>query len=210
MSKCETNICTNEATERAFWPGRKPINVCQPCARKLNSAADVIGFSLTIEAIQPQQTPPSYAFPPLGPAFNTVNFFHTICGLTTYDRDRVPMLPGAHKPYKRGPTVCTGTELREMRRRLMAEEWQEYEDAEASDDLVEIADALADLIFIAMGTAIEYGIPLPEIFKEVCDTNEAKVPPGGPTYREDGKILKPEGWKPPDVAGILRQFGWRP
>ena len=72
-------------------------------------------------------------------------------------------------------------------------------------DLPETADAIADLIYVLIGTAHEFGIPLAEVWRRVQDSNMAKE--GGAT-RPDGKVLKPQGWMAPDVAGALRQAGW--
>ena len=68
-------------------------------------------------------------------------------------------------------------------------------------DVVEAVDGLADLIYVALGTAVSFGVDLGPIFDEVHRTNMAKD--GGAT-RDDGKILKPDGWVGPDIAGILR------
>jgi predicted HAD superfamily Cof-like phosphohydrolase len=92
-----------------------------------------------------------------------------------------------------------------LRKRLLAEEYEEYMNAEFDNDMVEIADALADLIYIACGTAVSYGIPLDDVFAEVHRSNMAKLVNGKPIYREDGKVLKPEGWTAPDVEGVLNK-----
>ena len=92
---------------------------------------------------------------------------------------------------------------RTLRRALLDEEFREYNDAEMQDDLVEIADALADMIYIICGTAVSYGIPLDKVFEEVHNSNMAKFVDGKVLRREDGKILKPDGWKPPDVKKIV-------
>jgi len=105
-------------------------------------------------------------------------------------------------------SVPTSLELEELRRRLMDEEVQEYRDAELADDLVSVADALCDIIYIALGTAVSYGIPLDNVFDEVHSSNMKKLWSDGPHHREDGKVLKPDGWKPPDIVGVLRRDGW--
>lgn len=70
--------------------------------------------------------------------------------------------------------------------------------------LVEVADALADLMYFVAGTALCYGIDLEAVLEEVHRSNMAKLQPDGTVARrEDGKVLKPEGWTPPDVAGVL-------
>jgi predicted HAD superfamily Cof-like phosphohydrolase len=99
---------------------------------------------------------------------------------------------------------------RHLRKTLLQEEFNEYVQAERDDDIVEIADALADIIYIACGTAVSYGIPLDKVFNEVHRSNMAKLVDGKPIYRDDGKVLKPEGWTPPDIERILEQetFKW--
>ena len=97
-------------------------------------------------------------------------------------------------------------EERSLRIKLLTEEFAEYTEAEIEHDLVEIADALADIIYIACGTAISYGIPLDEIFNEVHRSNMAKLVDGKVLRREDGKIQKPEGWTAPDIKNILDKY----
>ena len=106
-------------------------------------------------------------------------------------------LPVGEKPVLPSPTE------RCLRIRLLEEEFEEYMTGEGHDDIVEIADALADLIYIACGTAVSYGIPLDKVFAEVHRSNMAKLVDGKPLYREDGKVMKPEGWTPPDIKSIL-------
>lgn len=93
----------------------------------------------------------------------------------------------------------------ELRKSLISEEVKETLDAMDKNDIVEIADGIVDSIVVLIGTAITYGIDIREIWEEVHKTNMAKE--HGP-IREDGKRLKPEGWKPPDVLSILKKQGW--
>lgn len=90
-----------------------------------------------------------------------------------------------------------------LRVKLLTEEFEEYMQAEKDNDIVEVADALADLIYIACGTAVSYGIPLDVVYNEVHRSNMSKLVDGKPIYREDGKVLKPKTWSPPDIKGIL-------
>ena len=92
---------------------------------------------------------------------------------------------------------------RTLREKLLEEEFNEYMRAELNDDLVEIANALADIIYIACGTAVSYGIPLDDIFAEVHRSNMAKLVDGKVIRREDGKVQKPEGWTAPDIRSVL-------
>lgn len=63
-----------------------------------------------------------------------------------------------------------------------------------------IADGIIDAIYVLVGAGLEYGLPLEQLWNEIHKTNMAKTT--GPV-REDGKRMKPEGWVPPDVEGIL-------
>lgn len=93
----------------------------------------------------------------------------------------------------------------ELRRKLIKEEIAELELAHVQSDLVEVADALADIVYVACGMAVSYGIPLNEVWEEVHRSNMAKLHPElhTPIYREDGKVMKPDGWTKPDIEGIL-------
>jgi len=78
----------------------------------------------------------------------------------------------------------------------------------ATRDMLETADAIVDSIYVLIGAALEFGIPLAEIWAEVQRSNMGKVielPDGTRKVnrRPDGKILKPENWVPPDIAGVL-------
>jgi predicted HAD superfamily Cof-like phosphohydrolase len=101
------------------------------------------------------------------------------------------------------PELAQDFTERNLRCSLMDEEFNEYIEAENKHDLVGVADALADIIYIALGTAISYGIPLDKVFEEVHRSNMAKLVDGKVLRRADGKVQKPDGWKAPDIAGIL-------
>lgn len=71
-------------------------------------------------------------------------------------------------------------------------------------DIVGIADALGDLDYVVNGAALEHGIDLPAVTSEVHRSNMTKLGPDGkPIYREDGKILKGEGYEPPNLEKVL-------
>lgn len=70
-------------------------------------------------------------------------------------------------------------------------------------DMIALADGLADLIYVAVGTALEFGIPLDKVWAEVQRSNMDKVR-GGIRRRDDGKILKPADWQGPDIEGCLK------
>ncbi len=95
---------------------------------------------------------------------------------------------------------------RELRRRLLEEEYREYVAAEQDDDLVGIADALADIVYIAIGTALAYGIPFDKVWEEVHASNMSKLDADGrPVRREDGKVLKGQNYFPPDISRIIKE-----
>ena len=87
------------------------------------------------------------------------------------------------------------------------EETDELNRAINDDDVVEILDALADIIYFCYGMAVEMNVELDPIIAEVQRTNLAKE--GGNT-RLDGKLVKPPGWCPPDIAGVLAKQGVLP
>lgn len=74
-------------------------------------------------------------------------------------------------------------------------------------NIVELSDGIADSTYVHLGTASTFGIDIEPIWREVHRTNMAKgVAPGDDVVNL--KTIKPHGWKPPDVAGLLRQQGW--
>lgn len=76
--------------------------------------------------------------------------------------------------------------------------------------VVAAADAIVDMAYFLHGTALVSGTPFQACFDAVHAANMAKLGPNGQVIRRsDGKILKPEGWRPADVAEVLRKFGWR-
>ncbi|RYF06923.1 MAG: hypothetical protein EOO77_26315 [Oxalobacteraceae bacterium] len=97
--------------------------------------------------------------------------------------------------------------MRKLRSDLLEEEFNEYLDGEKNNDLVEIADALADIIYIAYGTGVSYGLPMDEIFDEVHRSNMSKLGEDGrPVYREDGKVVKGPNYSKPDIHAIVERL----
>jgi predicted HAD superfamily Cof-like phosphohydrolase len=91
-----------------------------------------------------------------------------------------------------------------LRHKLIAEEIKELTGAMALNDLPGIADGCVDAIYVILGTAISYGVDLRPVWNAVQIANLSKI---GGVIREDGKKLKPDGFIPPDVAGILEKQG---
>ncbi|MBI18949.1 MAG: hypothetical protein CMB73_00045 [Euryarchaeota archaeon] len=96
-------------------------------------------------------------------------------------------------------------ELIELRIKLLKEEVEEYAEAARAGDLVEVLDALADIGYILAGTIINHGMQhiYDDAFDEVHRSNMAKLVDGKVLRREDGKVMKPEGWQPPNLAQFL-------
>lgn len=93
---------------------------------------------------------------------------------------------------------------RAMRVEILAEEFREYINAEDVDDLVEVADALADMAYVIYGTALTYGIDLDAVIDEVHASNMSKLgDDGNPIYRPDGKVLKGPNFRPPNIEEVL-------
>lgn len=89
---------------------------------------------------------------------------------------------------------------------LMDEENKEYLEAAENDDLVEVADALGDMLYILCGTILEHGMQykIEEVFNEIQRSNMSKLGADGkPIYREDGKVMKGPGYFKPDIESIL-------
>ena len=93
----------------------------------------------------------------------------------------------------------------ELYMELITEEFQELVEAFLNKDIVEIADACADLKWVVEGLEHTLNIPQQMVWDEVARSNLQKVDPitGKVLKREDGKVMKPEGWTPPDIKSIF-------
>jgi len=106
------------------------------------------------------------------------------------------------------PTAQLSAADVQLRFNLMKEENEEYLDAAQNGDLVEIADALGDQLYILCGTILRHGLQhkIEEVFAEIQRSNMSKLDENGkPIYREDGKVLKSALYFKPDIAKILAQ-----
>jgi predicted HAD superfamily Cof-like phosphohydrolase len=108
------------------------------------------------------------------------------------------------KTYSKIPHIPS-VEDKELRKALITEEIKETLNAIEYDDLVELADGLADAVVVLLGTAITYGIDLRPVWSEVHRSNMTKK---GGAVREDGKLLKPKWFSPPDIKKELELQGW--
>lgn len=108
-----------------------------------------------------------------------------------------------HKP------VANITERRNtLRFELMKEENEEYLEAAQNNDLIEVADALGDMLYILCGTIIEHGMQdvIEDVFDEIQRSNMSKLGANGaPIYRADGKVLKGPNYFKPNFEHILKK-----
>jgi len=101
---------------------------------------------------------------------------------------------------------------------LIREEWEELQKAvhvvdrlqeESSEEdlveaLAEVADALGDLLYVVTWNGLAWGLPMPDIMQEIQQANLDKFGPGSRKL-ENGKVAKPPGWTPPDIARVIRR-----
>ena len=104
------------------------------------------------------------------------------------------------------PTIGVDKDLLRLRFDLMKEENEEYFEAAMAGDIVEVADALGDMLYILNGTILTHGMQykIEEIFTEIQRSNMSKLDKeGNPIYREDGKVLKSDQYFKPNIEKIL-------
>src|SRR5690606_14587690 len=115
-----------------------------------------------------------------------------------------------HKTYGLGvsstPIAELGASKNELRFNLMKEENEEYLEAVQNNDIVEIVDALGDMLYILCGTILDHGLQhkIEEVFYEIQRSNMSKLGEDEkPIYREDGKVMKGPNYFKPDFTKIL-------
>ncbi|SNZ00206.1 nucleoside triphosphate pyrophosphohydrolase family protein [Flagellimonas pacifica] len=104
------------------------------------------------------------------------------------------------------PKADLGKDKNQLRFNLMDEENKEYLEAANNGDLIEVADALGDMLYILCGTILEHGMQykIEEVFEEIQRSNMSKLDENGkPIYREDGKVLKGPNYFKPDIKTVL-------
>lgn len=126
--------------------------------------------------------------------------------------DQLNMLREFHHTFRAHaedePTTDLTKETVALRVSLIQEELDEYRNAAEAGDLVEVADALSDLMYVVLGTYVAHGLHLhaEPLFAEVHRSNMSKLDDAGePIFREDGKVLKSERFEPPGLETILSQ-----
>ena len=118
-----------------------------------------------------------------------------------------------HKAFGLGiqqtPVAKLSEQKLKLRFDLMAEENEEYLDAAKNNDLIEVADALGDMLYILCGTILEHGMQykIEEVFNEIQRSNMSKLGKNGkPIYREDGKVMKGPNYFKPDILDIIKKL----
>ncbi|MGC0329122.1 putative HAD superfamily Cof-like phosphohydrolase [Streptomyces sp. SAI-170] len=102
-------------------------------------------------------------------------------------------------------------DLAAHRGELLAEEAAEVAEVSVSGPLDKLAHELADVVYVAYGTALVHGIDLDAVIAEIHRSNMTKLGPDGQVARRaDGKVLKGEHYEAPDVSAVLRRQGWIP
>jgi predicted HAD superfamily Cof-like phosphohydrolase len=130
--------------------------------------------------------------------FEDVGEFHRKMGLPTSDRDQ-------HGPHQ------WDDELLEFRIRFLREELDEFIEGVEETDHAKMFDALLDLVYVAFGTAHLLGYPWEDGWNAVQAANIAKRRAQTADESKRGSaldVVKPEGWQPPDIEGLLRRHGW--
>jgi predicted HAD superfamily Cof-like phosphohydrolase len=115
-----------------------------------------------------------------------------------------------HKAFGLGiqhkPVANLSENKLKLRFDLMAEENEEYLEAAKENDVIEVADALGDMLYILCGTILEHGMQykIEEVFNEIQRSNMSKLGANGkPIYREDGKVMKGPNYFKPNILEIL-------
>jgi predicted HAD superfamily Cof-like phosphohydrolase len=102
-------------------------------------------------------------------------------------------------------TEPTWTGVAKLRYELIREEQEELDEAIRYKDIVDVADALTDLLYVVYGAGHSFGIDLDKCFEEVHNSNMSKLGEDGrPIYREDGKVLKGPNYFKPDLEKVLK------
>jgi len=106
-------------------------------------------------------------------------------------------------------------DLVDFRKRLIEEEitkellpaMDRLKFSQSLENQAEVLDGICDGVYVLLGAALAFRLPAHAGFLEVQRSNMAKLQPDGSVLRrEDGKVLKPEGWTPPDLLGVLMYY----
>lgn len=126
-------------------------------------------------------------------------------------KDKIKAVHDFHEAFGLGvqhsPVAKLSIQKLKLRFDLMAEENEEYLEAAKNNDLIEVADALGDMLYILCGTILEHGMQhkIEEVFEEIQRSNMSKLGEDGkPIYREDGKVMKGPNYFKPNIESILK------
>jgi predicted HAD superfamily Cof-like phosphohydrolase len=127
-------------------------------------------------------------------------------------KDKLKAVKEFHEAFGLGvnhkPIAKLSDSKLKLRFDLMAEENEEYLEAAKENDLVEVADALGDMLYILCGTILEHGMQykIEEVFNEIQRSNMSKLGADGkPIYREDGKVMKGPNYFKPNISEIISE-----
>lgn len=127
-------------------------------------------------------------------------------------KNKISAVTAFHKAFRlcvnNTPTTDIDEDTMRLRFSLMDEENKEYLDAVKNKDLIEVADALGDMLYILCGTIITHGMQdvIDQVFEEIQQSNMSKLGNDGkPIYRKDGKVLKGPNYFRPEIAKILKK-----
>ncbi len=135
--------------------------------------------------------------------FDDVGKFHKKFGL------HHSPLTGQIADNKRKKPLDLDSRTIAFRLAFLEEELQELKTAYDANDTAGIADALVDLVYVAMGTAHLHNLPWQDLWEEVQRSNMEKERAQSSVQSKRGSaldVIKPEGWQPPDIKSILRQY----
>lgn len=129
-------------------------------------------------------------------------------------KDQLDCVKHFHEVFQchreRTPVAELPSDISEWRIGMLLEELEEYRAAVGDGDIVEIADALTDMLYVLLGTFITHGLHdiAEELFDEVHRSNMSKLDEQGkPIFRSDGKVMKSERISEPDLRSILAKAG---
>ncbi len=137
-------------------------------------------------------------------------FFKTHNDLIKMIKNELDAVQLFHEAFKIGvnqsPTIEVSDKIKELRFNLMKEENEEYLEAAKNNDMIEVADALGDMLYILCGTILTHGMQhkITEVFEEIQRSNMSKLGENEkPIYREDGKVMKGPNYFKPNIKAIL-------
>jgi predicted HAD superfamily Cof-like phosphohydrolase len=123
-------------------------------------------------------------------------------GMTNFERVREFMK--AMEQERPSTATWPDQKTEDLRKALILEEYKELEEAIADRDMVAVADALADLLYVVYGAGVTFGLPLDEIFREVHRSNMTKLDENGqPIKNEAGKVVKGPRYQAPQLERFI-------